>query len=151
MYLRAILFVAAAGCAGESSPSETPPAQVDDVPDPSGTPVQQVGAGEATQCDLAQLDAPRVYGHKVKTLLTGLPLTAEELTRLESQPDALRGLIDTWMETESFRTVLLRFFQTAFQQNELDVDGLTTMLRRNNLNLGRFETPRVSLRELLEL
>lgn len=146
-----LLLMVVAACGAESNPPPSANQVPVDEPSSSGTPVDRNEVGTASDCDLAQLDPPRVYGHKVKTLLTGLPLTSEELTALEARPEALSGHIDTWMGTEAFRGLLLRFFKTAFQQNELDVDGITTMLRRNNLNLGRFEDPRVGLRELLEL
>ena len=144
------------GCSGKLDDGRLPSGAGPDGPtveapvDP-GTPVDRVVTGEAVECALDELSPPEVYGTKVKTILTGLPLTAEELADLRADPAALAQLVDRWMATPEFDGSLTRLFQTAFQQNELDVDGLTTMLRRNNLNWGRFERPREDLRELTEL
>ena len=150
-----ILLLAAAGCSGGASttgdsppPGNTPPA---DVPMAPGAPVDRAVVGEASQCDVSGLDQPRIYGHKVKTVLTGLPLTTEELAALEVSRDVLPNLIDGWMNTAEFKSILVDFFRTAFQQDELDREGLTNILAMGGLDWGRFEDPRVSLRELVDL
>ena len=65
---------------------------------------------------------PAVYGTKVKDLLVGQPLTADELTALLAEPTAIgglptaiAGLIDKWMAQPQWRVRMFGFFQQAFQ------------------------------------
>lgn len=119
-------------------------------PLPEPTPSIAVGSepvGAVEECDIDQLSAPQVYGNKVKTLLTGLPLDEAELTALRGSPDALPGLVGIWLARPEFDAVLAGFFQTAFQQNGEDPDGLSMMLRRTP-NFGRFSRPTESVVDL---
>src|SRR4051794_6288853 len=65
---------------------------------------------------------------KVKGLLTGLPVTAEELAAVRTDGRALATLIDGWMATPQFRDRMLTFFQQAFQQTQTDVGDYVDML-----------------------
>src|SRR4051794_10899572 len=65
---------------------------------------------------------------KVKGLLTGLPVTAEELAAVRADGRALATLIDGWMATPQFRDRMLTFFQQAFQQTQTDVGDYVDML-----------------------
>ncbi|MCA9625569.1 MAG: hypothetical protein KC731_41390, partial [Myxococcales bacterium] len=104
----------AASCVGgtgggdESDPVD-PPGPVD------GDPTKWNPNGETGECNVdALLKAPS-YASKVKALLTGMPLEAEELDAVVADPDALPGLIDGWLETDGARQMFERFFMTAFQ------------------------------------
>src|SRR5687768_10091261 len=71
----------------------------------------------------------RAYATKVKDLLTGLPLQDDELQAVNANPQALRGLIDTWMGNTAFREKMLEFFKKAFQQTQLVPADLDEQLR----------------------
>ena len=91
------------------NPTNPPPKEPPATPDPT-FPVGSGPIGEVDECEVDQLSSPAIYGHKVKTLLTGLPLTAKELDTLQSEPAQLSNLVDTWMATPEFDGVLTRFF-----------------------------------------
>lgn len=71
---------------------------------------------------------PSVYVPKVKNLLTGLAATDEEVAKVVADPDALRGLIDQWMEAPEFQARMLDFFRNAFQQNNVSLNDVSTNL-----------------------
>jgi hypothetical protein len=73
---------------------------------------------------------PNVYGSKVKNLLTGLPLSDAELAQLTASPNALPGLIDTWMALPQWRERMLDFFKQAFQQTQTDINDYDEQLGR---------------------
>jgi hypothetical protein len=73
------------------------------------------------------LSVPAALG-KVKGLLTGVPVTAQELQAMQADRRALPGLIDGWMTTPEFRARMLTFFQQAFQQTQTDVGDYVDML-----------------------
>lgn len=79
-------------------------------------------AGGTGECRVDELRGPDVYGAKVKSLMTGLALTEEELTELESDPGTLSSLVEKWMDLPQAETVFTRFFMSAFQQTELDIE-----------------------------
>ncbi len=56
---------------------------------------------------------PAVHGAKVKTLLTGLGLSADELAQLRGDPAALKVLIDDWFDTPEAHEKLIEFFASA--------------------------------------
>jgi len=58
----------------------------------------------------------------MKSLLTGLPLSETELQTLETDPEALAELVDEWMSLPQAEAVFTRYFQSAFQQTELDIE-----------------------------
>ncbi len=65
--------------------------------------------------------APSSYVPKVKTVLTGLPATDEEIQAVIKDPGALRGLIDQWMALQEFSDRMVDFYRNAFQQNRIDL------------------------------
>ena len=73
---------------------------------------------------------PHVALGKVKTLLTGLAPTADELPAVQADPGALRALVDGWMGTPEFRARMSTFFQQAFQQTQTDVGDYVDLLGR---------------------
>lgn len=79
-------------------------------------------AGLTGECRVDELQGPEVYGAKVKSLMTGLPLTTEELTDLQGDPEQLSTLVDKWMGLPEAEAVFTRFFMSAFQQTELDIE-----------------------------
>jgi hypothetical protein len=87
--------------------------------------------------------APNIYGAKVKTLLTGLPLTDAELAQLNASPDALAQLIDGWMALPQWRDRMLDFFKQSFQQTQTDINDYDEELGRttnpwNNVDKVKF-------------
>ena len=59
---------------------------------------------------------------KVKTLLHGDILTAEELTQVRQNPSALRSLVTTWVETEAFDQKISDFLTVTLQQRRQTED-----------------------------
>lgn len=68
--------------------------------------------------------SPATYVPKVKTILTGLAATDEEIAAVTADPNALRGLIDQWMARPEFRSRALDFFRNAFQQNQVTLEEM---------------------------
>lgn len=66
----------------------------------------------------------QVYVPKVKSLLTGLAATDAEIKAVAESPEAIRGLIDQWMQEPSFKERMLDFFRNAFQQNQITYQSL---------------------------
>ena len=79
-----------------------------------------------------QADAPSVYVAKVKNVLTGLAPTADEINAVEANPDALSGLVTTWMTDPKFapfyQAKMLVFFELAFQQTQISTADFTQMV-----------------------
>jgi hypothetical protein len=73
--------------------------------------------------------AARAYASKVKDLLTGLPLDDAELAAVNANPEALRGLIDGWMQNVAFRDKMIDFFKDAFQQTQISPTDLDDQLK----------------------
>ncbi|MDH3201355.1 MAG: hypothetical protein OEM15_10730 [Myxococcales bacterium] len=92
---------------------------------------------ELASCDSFEPAAPFVYAAKIKTLLTGLGLTAEELDALTASPDVLRSQIDAWLDMPQTDDKLRRFFQTAFQQDGYEEQALVDLWGYNNFQMGR--------------
>ena len=135
-----LLSLAMVGCLSEAPESTAPQAPSVDSPppEPPSIPIGPPRAsGPAVECEVDELDPPRVFGAKVKTLLTGLPLTAEELRRLTRDPAELTGLTESWMETDAFRDVMISFFRLAFQQNASS-RGLADAIGVANLIIGLY-------------
>lgn len=76
---------------------------------------------------------------KVKNVLTGLAPTDEELAGATSR-EALRALVDGWMQTPEFEEKMLFFFQNTFQQSSLSINDFWFQLRNRpgafNLSYG---------------
>ena len=64
-------------------------------------------------------DTPEVYVAKVKNILVGLPPTNDEIAAVDKDPDALPGLIDTWMAMPQYQQKMMVFFELAFQQTQI--------------------------------
>ncbi|MDH3845976.1 MAG: hypothetical protein OES69_18700, partial [Myxococcales bacterium] len=109
-----------------------------DPPNPDGSdfPVDTTRP-ELASCDSFEPAAPFVYAAKVKTLLTGLGLTAEELDTLTANPEVLRSQIDAWLGMPQADEKLRRFFQTAFQQDGYEEQALVDLWGYNNFQMGR--------------
>ena len=73
---------------------------------------------------------------KVKTLVHGEVPTFEEVSAIESDPSALRGLIEEWLETDRAREKLLSFFQVSLQQRiqEEDIEQFDRLRRHRSFN-----------------
>jgi hypothetical protein len=56
---------------------------------------------------------------KVKGFLTGLPPTDSEVAAVAQDPNALKGLIDTWMAQPQYAEKMRVFLQLAFQQTQI--------------------------------
>lgn len=62
---------------------------------------------------------PHVYVSKVKNLLTGMPVTDEEIQAVTDEPAVLKQLVDVWASTPNGQRKLLEFFTLAFQQTQI--------------------------------
>src|SRR5260221_8513196 len=56
---------------------------------------------------------------KVKDLLVGLPPTDAEVAAVTADPNAIRGLVQQWVQTPQYTAKLQSFFSHAFQQNQV--------------------------------
>ncbi|MEM9192963.1 MAG: hypothetical protein AAGF12_27560 [Myxococcota bacterium] len=86
-------------------------------------------------------EAPPVFvsAAKVKNLLTGLPLTEDELASLLGDASLLDQFIDEWLTTPEAEAKLLRFFATAFHQEASDTaleELFATNLQSGDLSDG---------------
>lgn len=134
-----LALAALPACGEETAPDDDGP--VDPVTeDPK--PVDWQPGGDAGSCNLDALLPPYAYGAKVKTLLTGLPLTDAELAELSADPTRLRAMIDGWLAMPEAEPVLTRFFMTAFQQTGGDRVSLFNLLGRSASATGFFNGPR---------
>jgi hypothetical protein len=142
--LTALSLLLAASCqSGDGSDGPAKPG-----PEEGSTP-EYIPSGGTGECNVDALLQPFSYGAKVKTLLTGLPLTDAELTQLQADPDALAGLIDDWMTLDESQASFVRFFMSAFQQTTLDNESFFYPLGFNNTAVGRFENPRTDRLDVL--
>jgi hypothetical protein len=134
-------------------PNPPPPPPPPPPPDPTrpipSFPTDSSTVADAQDCSLDVLVGPEVYGAKVKTLLTGLPLTESELTALQEDPAALRSLIDRALEDPKSDAVLRRFFMMAFQQDQVTGEGVMMMTNINNTNWGVWDDTQEALFPLL--
>ena len=136
--IAALAVTLGASCADDQNGGNTP-----GETDPEGTtPTEWDPSGETGECNVDALLAPYSYAAKVKTVLTGLPLTTAELAAVEADENALPGLIDAWLMLPEARAVLERFFMTAFQQNTLDIESFFYLLGRAAASTGFFDNPR---------
>lgn len=78
---------------------------------------------------------PRVYVAKVKNVLVGLAPTDAEIRQVEADPAALGALVTGWMELPEYEQKMMRFFQLAFQQTQINANDFAPqvygMLGRN--------------------
>ncbi len=105
-----------AGCEGKATLPAQPPDPLTETPAPEEPrfPFEAVTAYRAAE--------------KVKYVASGLPLTAEELQRVRSDPEALEGLVDAWLQTPEAEAKLLEFFANAFQQRVAGMQDLQDQL-----------------------
>lgn len=72
---------------------------------------------------------PESYTRKVKLLLTGEPVLPEELDAVRTDPQALRGLVEAWTETDGFRTKMHEFFTLTFHQEQVNRSNIVSQIR----------------------
>jgi hypothetical protein len=87
----------------------------------------------------------RSYVNKVKTLLTGHAATSAEVSRVESSPSALRGLLATWLSSPEFADKLSEFLSVALEQRI--TGSLDDQFRRLQGNASRVKALRANLEE----
>ena len=87
---------------------------------------------------------PSVYVAKVKNVLVGLPPTDEEVKAVVADPTKLAGLIDGWMKLPQYQTKMLRFFQLAFQQTQVDSADFDDQTFPSKMSINRETTPLVT-------
>ena len=91
----------------------------DDTSGPAATAAP--GPVPATVDDLpSEVSPPSVYVAKVKNILVGLAPTDDEIKAVTADPTQLVALIDGWTKLPQYRTKMLRFFELAFQQTQVD-------------------------------
>ena len=78
-------------------------------------------------------DTPEVYVAKVKNILVGLPPTDDEIAAVDKDPNALPGLIDTWMATPEYQQKMMVFFELAFQQTQITAANFIDIMPPNGL------------------
>lgn len=128
---------------------------------PPAVPPQSPAAGGATNqpatdagpeiCPSEHLLPPEVYGAKVKSLLTGMPLTASELTSLQNDPESIHDLVTNAFGSDQTDWILRRFSMTAFQQDQITSVGLKAMtgFTSESEALGRWQADNQALQPLL--
>ncbi len=134
------LALAVTGCEGAIGSSSGPNG-------PGGNGSRNPGGGDdfpvddtrpaLSSCESFEPVAPFVYASKVKTLVTGLGLSGDELDALSADPAALRTQIDGWLDSPQAEDKLRRFFQTAFQQDGYEEQALVDLWGYNNFQMGR--------------
>jgi hypothetical protein len=130
----------------ETEPSDEPPTSREE---PVGIDPSWDDEAAGDGCAVDELLAPHAYGAKAKTLLTGAPLDAAELAKLEADPTALAAMIDGWLDTPEGRDVLERFFMTAFQQTGGNRDSLFHLLGQRPTGTGKFTAPASATADVL--
>jgi hypothetical protein len=126
--------IAGSACVGTvSAPGSNPPGDLPGAPpsDPTPPPVPYEPL------------APVATATKVKDVLTGLPLTDAELQAAAGGRDAIRTLIDGWMETPQYREKMLDFWRRAFQQTQLDAGDLDDQLKLASANVKSADQQRM--------
>ncbi len=139
--LSGLTLALAASCVGGDGirlPSESD----ETGPGKDGSPAAWDPSGEAGECNIDALLKPQSYGAKVKTLLTGLPLTDAELTSLREAPTGLAEMIDGWVSMPESETVLERFFMTALQQTGGNNESIFYLMDQTNTSTGFYSNPR---------
>ena len=114
------------GCGGGNHQSTT-------TPDPD--------AGTTTPPPPFQADGPFTYVAKVKNLLLGLPPTDDEVQRVVSDPSALPGLIDGWMQRPEYADKMKRFFELAFQQTQVTAIDFADQAYPKQISINNTTTP----------
>lgn len=110
-------------------------------PGPDPTPTEYTPSGGTGECNVDALLDPGAYGNKVKALLTGLSLSDDELSTLNADPGALKGLVQSWVAMPEAEPIMRRFFMNAFQQTSLDRESFFYLLGRNAVQTGFYRNP----------
>lgn len=106
--LAAMTFLGIAACAASDDPDR-----------PKGGTTAESDA--ATDAGIPfETVPPRAYVAKVKTLLTGLAPTEDEVAAVEQDPSKLAGLVDGWIRMPQGEASIFAFFQSAFQQVQIN-------------------------------
>jgi hypothetical protein len=71
---------------------------------------------------------------KIKTLLTAMPPTADDLTAYVSRRSGLRQQVQVWTDSPGYQTKMLQFFGNAFQQSGVQTEDFIAMLGGNTLD-----------------
>ena len=111
-----------AGCEGKAT---APAQQPEDPLTGAPAPVEPKFPFEAVTAYRA--------AEKVKYVASGLPLSAEELRVVRSDPAALEGLVEAWLQTPEAEAKLLAFFANAFQQRVAGLSDLQDQLGNTEL------------------
>jgi hypothetical protein len=88
-----------------------------------------------------QADLPFTYVAKVKNLLLGLPPTDAEVQQVVSDPGALPGLIDGWMQRPEYADKMKRFFELAFQQTQVTAIDFADQAYPKQISINNTTTP----------
>ncbi len=109
--------------------------------DPGDAPDVPTDRPEPTFCDTFEPSTAGTAGTKVKTLLTGAALSAEELSTLQANFDrqTFKDFIDEWVQTPAAQAKLLNFFATAFQQTGVTRATWFDQYAANNIPMGRID------------
>jgi hypothetical protein len=73
---------------------------------------------------------------KVKTLLVGLPPTADEVAAVAADPRALEGLVTQWMALPQYAEKMKVFFALAFQQTQITQADFVDLIPPQGLGPG---------------
>lgn len=83
------------------------------------------GLAPEVLCDDGEETPASSYTRRIKNLMTGLPVTPDELRRVSDDPSVLPRLIDTWFDTPEFRAKLIVFLSDSLQQASGELSGGT--------------------------
>jgi hypothetical protein len=86
--------------------------------DAGGDGMSPGGGGDAGPAVPFEPFAAPSYVTKVKTVLTGLAPTQAEIDAVTANPNALGGLVTSWMQLPQYTAKMELFFADAFQQSQ---------------------------------
>lgn len=82
---------------------------------PSTLPAGAGGTSAELTCSDAEVIPPDIYVRRVKNLLTGMAVTAEELQAVQTDPSVLSELIGQWQGTAAYEHKLGEWLRTTLQ------------------------------------
>jgi hypothetical protein len=91
-----------------------------------------------------QADPPSVYVAKVKNVLVGLPPTDQEVGAVEGDPSALGTLVDGWMKLPQYGEKMLRFFELAFQQTQVNAADFADQAYPKQIGINPYTVPQLT-------
>lgn len=121
----------------------------------SGSPgsANDPGRGDSEGSDgealVPQAVAARIYTAKLKSLIVGEPLSAEELSQVEADPAELRTLVSAWIDRPRAKAKLQNFFTTAFQQEGFEDDALARHFSLEEFFLGTLPGSKTKVSDVL--